>query len=263
MCKKALFAVDLDNTLIHSYKTAKETDVCVEAMMTDDNKIKKLSYMTPTAYNMFRDFLKGRYFFCPVTTRSLSQYKRIFMFDENVPPFALCSNGGILLKNGVVDNEWHRESVELIKSSVDEMKKGMDIMQTHRTRTFEVRFVDELFVFTKSSDPVSLTDILRKNLDSKKVSVHYNLSKVYIIPKCLTKQDSIERLCNKYGFDKVITAGDSDFDIPMLVNADYCFVPDKNLLNGYTPNGTVIEWSDKNISYAEFIFNKMNYMDIY
>ncbi|MDR1579784.1 MAG: hypothetical protein LBS35_05460, partial [Synergistaceae bacterium] len=97
-----LFASDLDNTLIHSYRVAEAGDICVE---TRDGK--KLSFMSPKAHGILKD-IAAKCAFVPVTTRSLEQYRRL---DLGVKPkYALVANGALLLIDGEVDELWASET---------------------------------------------------------------------------------------------------------------------------------------------------------
>lgn len=250
-----LFASDLDNTLIHSYKKANENDICVETMQTDIG-IKNLSYMTPEAYGLFKNIYSSKSIaFVPVTTRSLSQYQRIHLFNEAVPKYALTSNGGILLIDGKQDEEWYRQSKQLIKPALSELEKGTELLEHDKTRSFDVRFVDGMFIFTKSDNAEETCCILREKLNMELVSVHTNGSKVYIIPSLLNKMTAVKRLAEKYKFSKVICAGDSEFDIPMLKEADISFIPDKKLIDSC--KGKINIYTDTDISFAEYFLSEI------
>jgi hydroxymethylpyrimidine pyrophosphatase-like HAD family hydrolase len=82
--RRVLFASDLDNTLIHSYRVAEGRDICVE---TRDGK--KLSFMSPEAHGILKD-IAAKCTFVPVTTRSLEQYRRLLhLRQERSPPQAV------------------------------------------------------------------------------------------------------------------------------------------------------------------------------
>ncbi len=218
-----LFASDLDNTLIHSYKRADSTDICVE--VKDE---KQLSFMTPQALDMLRRInKKENILFAPVTTRSLEQYRRIDFFEGKQPSLALAANGGILLENGNANDEWHKMSVKLIKDSINDFKNGIRFLEKDENVYFEIRVVDELFVFTKSHDPVGTREGLTEFLRSEHSEVFNIGDKVYIFPKILSKGNAIKRLKEKFGFEKVICAGDSEFDVSMLDLADFAYFPDE------------------------------------
>ena len=66
-----LFASDLDNTLIYSYKREIGKKVLVETMGE-----KELSFMTENTWRLLKE-LPPHMMFVPVSTRSEEQYKRI------------------------------------------------------------------------------------------------------------------------------------------------------------------------------------------
>lgn len=141
----------------------------------------------------------------PTTTRTVEQYKRINL-GIPVPKYALVCNGGILLKDGTEDPGWYIDSVNMVKDSKEEIKKGMDILEYDSRRNFELRFIRSLFVFTKCEEPETVVTDLRNLLDNSKVDVFNNGAKVYILPKMLNKGMAITRLKEKLGVDKVIAA---------------------------------------------------------
>lgn len=245
-----LFECDLDNTIIHSYKKADENDICVETGKDG----KKLSYMTKKAYDSF-NFLNDNYSrlkIIPVTTRSIEQYQRIKLFKNNgFPEYAVTSNGGNLLINNIPDKKWFSDSLELIEKCIPELKKSIDMLNAHKSTQFEARFVDELFVFTKSDDIEDIRNILEKNLDSNVVSVFENGQKIYVMPNILSKGTACKRLYEKFKPDISICAGDSSFDIPMLEYADIAIYPSE--LDGKINSDKIKIVNDNSCNFAEFI----------
>jgi len=218
-----LFASDLDNTLIHSYKKADTSDICVEK-----KEGKELSYMTPYALQLLREVNNSdNILFSPVTTRSLEQYLRIDFFNNVPPKMALAANGGILIQNGEIDSIWFEESKKLMQDCYEEFRKGISFFQHDEYIYFDIRVVDELFVFTKSSAPLTTRSILDDILDLNKVKTYNIGDKVYIFPNILTKGTALQRLKQRFDFEKIICAGDSEFDVPMLNIADTALCPDE------------------------------------
>ncbi len=222
-----LFACDLDNTIIHSYKKAQESDICVE--MKDE---KKLSYMTQKSYKLLNEIYEKRtdILFVPLTTRTMEQYNRINLLDSKFPKYALAANGGILLIDNCIDEKWYEESLEIIKDSLNELKLSMDILEKDKNIYMDIRIIDGLFVYTKSSNPKKTLSVLSENIDISKVDVFENGDKVYVISKKLNKGAAVKRLKEKLNIEKTICAGDSLFDISMLNIADIAVYPE-NLKN--------------------------------
>lgn len=240
-----LFASDLDKTLIHSYKAAAEDDICVE--MKEE---KKLSFMTENALeSLHRICLCPDVMFTPVTTRSVEQYNRIHFFENFTPHLACAANGGILLVDGISDSKWFIQSQSLINDAHSAMKKGIHLLENDPDVYFEVRLVDEMFVFTKSHNTSATKKILCDMLDLSKVSIYNIGEKVYIFPAVLTKGLAVKRLAARFGFKQIICAGDSEFDIPMLEQADIAYYPDE--LTGYVNNTNSCSFDDTGIRFAD------------
>lgn len=252
-----LFATDLDNTIIHSYKKADENkEICVE-LYTDG---KKLSYMTQKAYEHLNILkLNNNLNIIPVTTRSVEQYQRIHLFKGSnpYPEYAVTSNGGILLVNNVSDEQWYNESLELIASSMPQLEKARKILDKHSATQFESRLVDGVFVFTKSDDIKEITDILSKSLDLSDVFILNNGEKIYVIPKILSKGTAIKRLIKKFRPDITVSAGDSAFDIPMLSETDISIIPPDMPMIDKIKTGKKLIKPD-NCNFAEFICSQIS-----
>ncbi|MGL5437990.1 MAG: HAD hydrolase family protein [Lachnospiraceae bacterium] len=160
----------------------------------------------------------------PATTRSIEQYNRI-QLGTIIPEYALVCNGGILLHNGISDDQWYRKSLELVQPAESVMEKAMEVLTSDPDRTFEIRYIEKLFIFTKSRQPEKTVNLLKQELDISRADVFFNGTKVYVLPKALTKGNAVLRLKNQLSADKIIAAGDSELDISMLLAADYGFCP--------------------------------------
>lgn len=246
-----LFASDLDNTLIHSYKKASDSDICIEY-----KEGKALSYMTPAALGLLGALnRRSDIVFSPVTTRSTEQYERIHFFGNDYPEIALAANGGILYENGVINREWYEESKELISDCLTEFRHGMDYFKDDDYVYFDIRLVDELFVFTKSTAPLTTKSVLESVLNLKKVGTFNIGDKVYIFPNILTKGLAVDRLRKKYGFDKIIAAGDSEFDVAMLNRADLALCPQQ--LDKFV-SSECVSFDAENRNFAEQLLEYIN-----
>lgn len=211
-----VFCSDLDNTLIYSYKH----DIGEHKVLVERMEGKDLSYMTVKAHKLLKKIAEI-HCLVPVTTRSLQQYERIDFGAEVPIPYALVANGGILLENGKRNEEWFAETKQMVQNVDEELKKGIAFLKKDPEICFEIRKVDELFIFTKSNNAKETIWYLKKNLDTKKVYIDSNGSKVYIFPKELNKGHSLKRFKNYLKKDSIVlAAGDSEFDIPMLEHAD-------------------------------------------
>jgi len=212
-----VFHTDLDNTLIYSYRhDIGEQKRCVEIYQG-----REISFVTQETYRLLQRLSKQKseVLIVPTTTRTIEQYQRIDL-GIGMVSYALVCNGGVLLVDGKEDTNWYRDSLERIKDSKSELDKALELLQTDTRRNFELRFIKELFVFTKCEEPEAVVGELRKMLNVDVVDVFNNGVKVYVVPKALDKGKAVERFRIYIGAEYVIAAGDSEFDIPMLEAAD-------------------------------------------
>lgn len=221
---------DLDNTLIYSYKRALGADK--RLVETKDGK--ELSFMSGRSYELLPQVRK-KYCFVPVTTRSLEQYRRIFLPGTAPPSFALAANGGILLRDGRLDEGWYEASSAICEKAEAELRQAERILAQDPDVSFEVRRVDGLFVFTKSQRQELTVDRLRRELSLQKVQVWNNGSKIYVLPQGLSKGAAVQRLRALSGTSRILAAGDSEFDISMLMEADEAWLPEslRSILHEY------------------------------
>ena len=247
-----LFASDLDNTLIYSYKK-----ISGDAVLVETKEGKALSYMTASAYRMLQE-IRDKVTFLPVTTRSVEQYKRISFYPQGEPHYALTSNGGILLVDGKADREWLKETRSLIEDSMGELQRAIGILKNDSSIYFEVRLVDDIFVFTKSSAVEKSVEKLKRSLSADKVYIDFNGEKLYVFPKVLDKGLAVRRFLKRERYDSVFACGDSLFDIPMLREADVAFIPKGSLLEKYLRgHGRLLISEKEGIWFADYFLEKI------
>lgn len=210
---------DLDNTLIYSYKHDIGDDKkCVEIYHD-----RGISYSTNTTLNLLSE-VRDKILVVPTTTRTTEQYVRI-NFGLGDFKYVLTCNGGVLLVDGVEDLGWYAESKRIIEESIPDMEIAYGLMDKDPNRSFELRFIRDLFLFTKSEQPEKSVEYLKQHLNSELVDVFNNGIKVYVVPKKLNKGMGVQRLKNMLNAEVIIAAGDSEFDIPMIECADYAMIP--------------------------------------
>ena len=162
----------------------------------------------------------------PVTTRSVEQYRRIKFPVGFSPEYVLSDNGGTLLINGVPDREWAENSLRIVKSCAGELERCRRAMENDPSRCFEIRMVDGMFLFTKSSSPASSLELLR-SAAGEQVKCFAIGAKLYAVPAEMNKGAAAERLRNRIAPDSaIICAGDSAMDVPMLSFADTAVFPE-------------------------------------
>ncbi len=242
-----IFISDIDNTLIYSYKKyIGENTIPVEYYNG-----KYISYMTNLSYKLLSK-LSNKIMFVPLTTRSVEQYKRINFGYNCVIKYALAANGGILIKDGKIDYEYKKDSIKIISPAENEIKKAIKALSNDSNIYLNARIVDEMFVFAKTQNISYTLNNILNIVDSSKVSVLNNGEKIYVIPKNLNKGNALKRFKKYIGADKIISAGDSLFDLDMLKEADISFAPYwlKCNING-------IIKSDEKVIFSDFVLKSI------
>lgn len=217
--KMVVFHTDLDNTLIYSYKH----EIGPVKRSVEMYQGREISFITEATYQLLQQ-VREKMLVVPTSTRSIEQYQRIDL-GVGAFPYALVCNGGILLIDGKRDDSWYQSSLALIDRSAGELERAIHILGKDARRKFELRFIERLFVFTKCNEPKQTVDDLHEVLDTKLVDVFHNGEKVYVVPRELNKGKAVQRFREYMHADFVIAAGDSEFDISMLRNADVGLAP--------------------------------------
>lgn len=214
-----LIASDLDNTIIYSYKH----NIGEDKRNVEIYEGREISFITDHTYDLLQKIQK-KCLLVPITTRSIQQYHRIDL-QLGEMPYALTCNGGILLENGEINREWYEYSLQLISESQGDLQKASLLLEDRQERYFEVRFIENLFVFTKCHEPEQVVSDLKKQLNREFINVFHNGDKVYAVPNKLSKGVAVERLRKLFKPNKIIAAGDSEFDVSMVQAADLGIVP--------------------------------------
>lgn len=215
-----IFNTDLDNTLIYSYKH----DIGSAKRNVEIYQGREISFVTNKTYELLQK-VKKEMLIVPTSTRTIDQYNRIDLGIGNFK-YALVCNGGVLLVDGAKDEKWYRESLRSVSLSTAVINTALKILEGDSRRKFELRLIEDLFVFTKCNEPEKVVLDLRAQLHTDLVDVFNNGEKVYVMPSNLNKGAAVLRLKAMLKPDFVIAAGDSEFDISMVVKADRGFVPD-------------------------------------
>ena len=205
---KILFACDLDNTLIRSYKKRRvDENICVEHY---DGR--EQSFISPNALDLLKK-ISEKILFIPVTTRSIAQYRRIFWAEDFKPRQAVVSNGAFFLDGDNQENFLR----EVVAPYEDELKFQLEAADKN---IFTIaRIVDESFLFLKCRDDIEAEKI---SFDTNLTVQHFG-KKFYLFPPRLNKGEALKLLIKKFSPEKVFVAGDSEIDLPMLELADIAF----------------------------------------
>lgn len=217
--KMIVLHIDLDNTLIYSYKR----DIGKAKRNVEIYQGREISFITENTLRNLRAIQK-KMLIVPTSTRAIEQYDRISLPIRPLP-YALVCNGGILLANGTREPSWYQASLEFIQESVPALESARRFLERDVRRRFELRFIEELFLFTKCDQAEAVVRQLQEVSDRATVNIFHNKEKVYVVPVNLSKGKAVERFREYIGADRVIAAGDSAFDVSMLREADIGIAP--------------------------------------
>lgn len=245
---KILFACDLDNTLIYSYKKKQDGYIYVEI-----NKGKEQGFMTSYTFSNFADMTE-KVIFIPVTTRSVEQYRRISFPNGYVPEYALVSNGATLIQNGGILDSWNL--IEKNSSLRLQLKEIFDHYCSDK-RFINCRIVDDSYVFVYCAPDTDAEKVTRELSASVNMNVELSGRKIYFFPENLNKGNAVRKLREILHCDRILSAGDSLMDTSMLNIADKAIIPlnfDTGLLNrkNFVMAGEDYIFSDFVVDYIRF-----------
>ncbi|PAB60592.1 HAD family hydrolase [Anaeromicrobium sediminis] len=255
-----IFASDLDRTLIYSKRFIE--NICrEEIVLVEKIDEKEISYMTKKALDHLVK-LKDQLLFVPVTTRTIKQYKRIFMLNEVISPkYAVVSNGGNILIDGQVDEQWSNIIEGKLNkcAPIDEVRKEFEKVKGDWVlRGYDADNLFLYYIVDEENVNEETLSMFRKWLDR----VNWNMSlqgrKLYFVPNCINKWSPIEYIKNKERKNTVFASGDSLLDMPMLNMANYSIAPTHGEIFKSYDKIEIIEFTDRSgILCAEEIIRKV------
>lgn len=232
-----IFFSDLDQTMIYSTRQiAKHNDDVNKQILVESYNGKPISYMTKDALAKLGE-ISQVYLFVPTTTRTLDQYNRIDFGKHVFASHAITTNGGRIVDNGKEDKQWTKNTVDLISSQGVEPVKALeelnsliesssDVVKNH---IIKVRSADNFFNYLVTDLSVERPDNFVEELKAKAEEWNYVMSfqstKIYFIPKVLTKERAALEIMERADCIESVAAGDSFLDIGLMAAADYGIRP--------------------------------------
>ena len=226
-----LFASDLDRTLIYSARAFWLTMPDAEApriVVSEVYQGAPLSFMTRAAEQLLLD-LSATSTVVPVTTRTVAQYSRVRL-PGPVPHFAVTTNGGTILVDGVADAAWS----SLLTAHLDERAAPLPEVRAMledpaaATWILRVHTAEDLFVYAiidRDAMPAEWIADLHKRCLAAGWTVSVQGRKLYCVPQPVNKSSAVAEVRRRLGEPTVLAAGDSLLDARMLEEADIAFRP--------------------------------------
>ena len=244
-----LVASDLDRTLIYSNR-ALALDVpdrlAPRLLSVEVHDGRALSFMTEQAAELLVELVQAA-LFVPATTRTRTQYERVNLPGPTpgwIPQYAICSNGGQILVNGLPDADWQAEvrtrldaASAPLREVVEHLALSADPEWTHKRRVAEDLFA--YLVVERADLPAGWIDELTAWCAERGWTVSLQGRKVYAVPAPLSKSAALAEVERRVGGATVLSAGDSLLDAELLLAADAGWRPGHGELadSGWTAPG--------------------------
>ncbi|MVU79997.1 HAD family hydrolase [Nocardia sp. ET3-3] len=228
-----MVATDLDRTVIYSRAAFGQTDpatVCVE-----HHEGQPLSYMTVTAAQRMSE-LAAAAALVPVTTRTIEQFQRVRL-PGGPWPYAVTSNGGTILRNGLPDRRWRSALDAEVRAECATLVEVRAELRARVDESFAVRLreADDLFCYLVV-DPDRVPEGFLAEWESwcrpRGWSVSQQGRKIYTMPTPVCKSRAVTEVrrrlleAGELRPDSVLAAaGDGALDAELLRTADVAIRP--------------------------------------
>lgn len=256
-----LFTSDLDRTLIFSERTvAKNED---ERLCIESYNGRNISYVTQKIWDQLTE-INHTMQFVPVTTRSKEQFERILLFQQSiVPKIAIVANGGIILRNGQIDEVWQQHIAKMMAN----LPLAFQEVQQHFHQALSAPYflrhdpVESLFfVHYVDLSIINMEEIalLKKQLADLGWMSYLHGRKFYILPFEMTKGAAVAYIKGQEDYEMHFAAGDSMMDVSMMYLADRSFAPEHGEIVDYPESYQNIEiLTNKGAAFAEHFLSEI------
>ena len=219
-----IVCADLDRTLIYSANALDLGSETPRLLCVEIYKGAPLSYMTETAAALLRSLTAH---VVPTTTRTLEQLARVRLPG---PPsrYAIASNGGHLLVDGVPDPAWSTRVAARLAGCAPLAEVESHLRATAGPFVLTVRVASDLFAYgvvDRAALPDGWVEALAAWCAPRGWAVSLQGRKVYAVPRPLTKSAAALEIRDRLGGGTLLAAGDSLLDADLLDVADAAIRP--------------------------------------
>ncbi|MEN8907102.1 MAG: HAD family hydrolase [Clostridiales bacterium] len=226
-----ILASDLDRTLIYSKRFINEKiNIKSELVLIEKKEDIEISYITKTSIELLKKIIEN-IIFIPATTRTVEQYQRISLAKENIiPKYAIVSNGGNILENGKLNEEWNdtiKNQLNKNSTNYEDVKRKFSEI-SNKNWLLRSYTADNLFLYyivDQEKIPMDKIYDFEIWLKENRWTLSMQGRKLYLIPDCVDKWKAINFICEKENDYEVIAAGDSLLDLKMLNKSKYAISP--------------------------------------
>ena len=145
------------------------------------------------------DFLKKttEILLIPTTTRTCEQYARVSdTFVEFGCRYALVCNGGLLLKDNIVDEKWMNETKEIAGKELKDLLEAECVL--HQMYPDQhIHSANGIMVYFKTEIPASDADRLRAILNTNTLNIFLTVEKYIAFLHRSTREMQLNVFCNE------------------------------------------------------------------
>lgn len=231
MKKNLIYASDIDETILFPGKKVTGTVGEGEYLSFPDGDDRTL-HMSKAALDTLKKIHES-VTFIPVTSRSIEQYLRIPIFKNEIKPkFAIVSNGGNIIVDGVVDEAYRAYFLHTYGDQIAAYKKAAQefIARIPKSLILRERLVDDSLYIINLTGSADSDPLIRKTVElslapDSPLDISIQSHKLHIIPTYMRKEIALKYLADKQGLTLAVAAGDAMTDLGMLKDAQRGIVP--------------------------------------
>ncbi|MEO2260943.1 HAD family hydrolase [Paenibacillus amylolyticus] len=225
-----IYASDLDQTLVYSRRALRIPEGTPGLVPAEWINGKLSAFMSAYALERLQS-LPQDIVFMPVTTRTVEQYRRIHIFqNECIPKYAVTSNGGNIIVDSQVDDEWNLHIRSLLRQQAAAPEEILDLFDDVLSPEWVInqRLCDELFfALLIERDKLPMERIADKIRVLETLGWESSIQgrKLYLVPSAVNKRAAVEHIRQRIGDVPVIASGDSLLDRCLLDFAHHAIAP--------------------------------------
>nr|WP_221218477.1 MULTISPECIES: HAD family hydrolase [unclassified Mycolicibacterium] len=223
----------MDRTLIYSrrfFEVAPPVEHCVEIYRDEP-----ISFMTPASAELLWQ-LTTQHLVVPVTTRTVAQYSRITL-PGGPFRYAITSNGGTILLDGVPDLLWADTMATRIRASGPPLAEVIAQLQNRIDDSWvdNLRTAEDLFCYLVADEAALPADFVTEWQTwcaPRGWKVSQQGRKIYTVPEPLCKSQAVAELHRRLiesgqlpEHAPIVAAGDGALDAKLLELADAAIRP--------------------------------------
>lgn len=226
----ALTCIDLDRTVIYSPSALLlpgPDDQAPRLLCVEVYRGAPLSFVTESAAALLVE-LAAATVLVPTTTRTPEQLARVHLPGPDPARYAIASNGGHLVVDGVVDEDWSVQVKASLVGCTPVEEVHAHLQHVSGAFVQSLRIASDLFVYSvveRDAVPARWVDDLSAWCSERGWGLSVQGRKVYCVPRPLTKSAAAREVQRRTGTGTLVAAGDSLLDGELLAAADAAVRP--------------------------------------